>query len=180
MAEALLRARADERGLAVAVSSVGALFEDRAPEPGAIDAMERLGLDIAGHRSRIWNDEILCPPDLVVAMEQRQVHESAVARGSADATFTFPDLVARCRAVGPREDQTVPQYLAAVAVTWAPGGRADGGDLDVEDPMGRSNRAFRKCAARLSELVDAFVDLAWPVSQHHAEPLTPTVETRTT
>lgn len=178
MAEALLRARAEERGIALSVSSVGALFDDRAPEPGAIEAMERLGLDISGHRSRIWNEEILRRPDLVVAMEQRQVHEAAVARHSAQSVFTLPDVVARCQAAGARGDESIDQYLARVAVTWTPGARPDGGDLDIEDPMGRSNRAFRKCAAQLSDLIDAVVEMAWPVNQHAADPSPEPSETR--
>ncbi|MGI8710385.1 MAG: hypothetical protein ACR2LA_05270 [Acidimicrobiales bacterium] len=162
MAEALLRVRAVERGIDVAVSSAGELFEDRPAEPAAVDAMARLDIDISGHRSRIWDAELVQQADLVVAMEQRHVHDVVVAIGAIGTTFTLPDLVARATAAGPRGDATVAEYLVMLARSWPPGTRVGGRDLDVTDPIGGPRRAFRRCADQLGDLLDELVPLAWP------------------
>lgn len=178
MAEALLRARVAEAGLTVSVSSAGELFEDRPAEPGAIDAMDRLGIDLSDHRSRVWTPELVSSADLVIAMEQRHVYGVVVAIGALGTTFTFPDLVARARAYGPRGDEPLRDYLDTLARGWPAGTRVDGTDLDVVDPMGQSHRAFRRCADQLGDLVDALVPLAWPGASRLDGRSLPPVDTR--
>ncbi|MGI8755551.1 MAG: low molecular weight phosphatase family protein [Acidimicrobiales bacterium] len=180
MAEALLRARVADVGLSAGVSSAGELFDDRPAEPGAIDAMDRLGIDLSEHRSRVWTPELARGADLVITMEQRHVYEVVVAIGALGTTFTFPDLVARARAHGPRGIESMRDYLDILTREWPAGTRVDGTDLDVLDPMGQSHRAFRRCAAQLGDLVDALVPLAWPGASRLDARSLPPVDTRST
>ena len=61
-------------------------------------------------------------------------------------------------------------FAAAAAIIWGAGIQlsnhtdvlATRPDLEVADPIGGSNRAFRACAAELDQLIERFVRLAWP------------------
>lgn len=70
MAEALLRAEADARGLEeLEVRSAGTMASPDSPASrGAIAAAGEAGLDLAGHRSTPLSDELLDWADLVVCM----------------------------------------------------------------------------------------------------------------
>ena len=163
MAEVLLRARLEAEGIAATVSSAGALFDGRGAERGAIAAVEPLGLDLRSHRSRIYDEAILAPADLVITMEHEHVRQVVTTDGGRmHRTFTFPDLVARATQLGPRRAQTFGDWLELVASsrTTEDVMRADP-SLEVGDPMGLSKRAFRQTAAELEGLIDRFVALAW-------------------
>src|SRR5258706_10919652 len=70
MAEALLRARLEQRGVDATVSSAGITFEGRAATDEAIKAAAGYGVDITRHRSRIMSAELLDGADLIIAMER--------------------------------------------------------------------------------------------------------------
>jgi protein-tyrosine phosphatase len=173
MAEALLRARLDEREISgVAVASVGLLFDDRPAEPGAVAAMAKRGLDITDHRSRRVDDVLIADADLVVAMEQRHVRELVVGGADLDRTFTLPDLVMRAEAQL-RGDEGFLAWIDRLAVGRTAAEMLGAGTrLEVEDPMGGSRRGFRRCADVLADLVDRFVAVAWPLPDADAD-LTP-------
>ncbi|MCU1354605.1 MAG: hypothetical protein JWM89_23 [Acidimicrobiales bacterium] len=164
MAEVLLRARLAAVGVDATVSSAGFLFDGRAAEPGALAAMERVGLDLGAHLARTIQPAILGAADLVITMEHRHVREVALADGGDLArTFTYPDLVERAEHAGPRGDEPFSEWIAALA-EGRPSSEVLRADplLEVIDPMGQSNKAFRVCAEELQELGDRFVELAWP------------------
>jgi protein-tyrosine phosphatase len=163
MAEALLRGRADELGLDLTVRSAGSLFDGRGAERGARSAVSKLGLDLGPHRSRVYDAEMIAAADLVIAMEQRHVREiSLLVPGAFRSTFTLPDLVARAERTGPRREPKT-DWLARLGAGRSPSEvLASRPDLEVADPIGGSNRAFRACAAELGQLLDRFLRLAWP------------------
>lgn len=166
MAEALLRERSRSLGLELAVSSAGSMFDDRPAEGGAVAALAKLGIDLGQHRSRIVTPEIVSRADLVIGMEQRHVRDISVMPGaSLAATFTLPDLVARGASLGPRGPESSHDWLGRIGAGHSPADvLVSRPDLEVADPMGGSNRAFRRCAAELDDLVTRLLALAWPHS----------------
>lgn len=168
MAEVLLRQRVGQFGLPVTVSSAGLLCDLEAAQPHAISTLDRIGLDLRTHRSRIVDRAMIGGADLVIGMEMRHVREVAVIDTTAFArTFTLPDLVARAERVGPRVDRSFEDWLAEVGKDRS---RTDmiqhDRSLEVADPMGGSRRAFRRCADELTDLLDRFVAVAWPEVHH--------------
>lgn len=163
MAEALLRRRAEELAVPVSVSSAGLLLEHEPAEFYAVEAMDRLGLDLSRHRSRIVDRELVSTADLLIGMEPRHVREVSLLEPDAfDRTFAFPELVARAEAVGPRGSRAFDEWLVAVGEGRSRASALRGGPkLEVADPMGGSKRVFRRCADQLVDLVDRFAALAW-------------------
>lgn len=163
MAEVLLRGRAEARGLDLTVSSAGSLFDGRAAERGALAAVGKLGLDLGSHRARTYDAELIAGADLVIPMEQRHVREiSLLVPAAFRKTFTLPDLVARAERTGARREPLA-DWLGRLGAGRSPADvLATRPDLEVDDPIGGSNRAFRACAAELDQLLERFVRLAWP------------------
>ncbi|CAN5473668.1 low molecular weight phosphatase family protein [soil metagenome] len=162
MAEALLRRRFEDVEEPIVVHSAGFLFDGRAAEPGAIAALAKLDLDLGAHQAAKVTPEAVHRADLVLAMEQAHVRDLALLPGAELAKiFTFPDAVARAEHVGPRGDEPVTTWVRRLGVDRDPHQLLDRRpDLEVEDPMGRSKRAFRACAAELDDLAERFVALA--------------------
>lgn len=70
MAEGLARTYAASRGWAVEVASGGILdLNGRPAEPNAVRAMEEIGIDVRGHRSRQVSGELVAWADYILAME---------------------------------------------------------------------------------------------------------------
>lgn len=182
MAEALLRERSRDLGLDLVVSSAGSMFDDRPAERGAVAAMAKLGIDLGGHRSRIFTPEIVGGADLVIGMEQRHVREISVVPGASfTATYTLPDLVTRATSIGPRGQdpmEAMDVWLGRVGAGRSPAdAMADQPHREIADPMGGSSRGFRRCASQLDDLLGRFVALAWPReanSDHHGRDRHPT------
>jgi protein-tyrosine-phosphatase len=164
MAEALLRRRAEAASLDLTVRSAGSLFELRAPESGAVAALQKLGIDLGSHRSHIFDGEAIRRADLVIGMELRHVREICLIEPAAfRSTFTLPDLVLRAEAIGVRTDEPFDDWVARLGADRTPSDvLATRLDLEVADPMGASHRAFRRCAAEIDDLLARFVALAWP------------------
>lgn len=169
MAEALLRRRLEQLGVAADVSSAGLLFDGRAAEVGALVAMERSGLDLSTHAARKISTAILGQADLVIVMEHQHVREVVMTEGGdLHRTYTLPDLVARAEADGPRGDEPFADWAARLSQGRTPADVVRGdASLEVGDPMGRSKRAFRDTATELEVLIDRFVAMAWPVGGRH-------------
>jgi protein-tyrosine phosphatase len=166
MAEALLRDRLAELGLASAVTAAsrGMLDGGRPPLPEVIAAMASCGLDVAAHRSRRVTAEDLERADLTVAMGREHLRHAVVtAPGAWPRAFTLRELVRRGAAIGPRP----PGECLADWLARAHEGRqrtallGDCADDDVADPVGGPQRAYTDTAATLSGLVDRLTRLLW-------------------
>lgn len=180
MAEALLADRLDRLGVDARVSSAGLLFDGRAAEPEAVDAMADLGLDISAHRSRRLTPELAAHADVVIGMELRHIREACVSAGSPlDHTYTLPELVGRGEATGPRSGD-LDRWLARVGEGRTPSMlMRSRPELEVADPMGGSARAFRSCAAELTQLTDRLVSVLFPVAaRDRTAPATPAGSSR--
>lgn len=169
MAEALLRRRLDERAPTVAIGSVGMLFDGRAAEDGAVSAMKQLGIDLSGHRSRIQSVDLLAGASLILTMERMHVRELAVLSPDLfGRTFTLPEFVGLAVEGGPRPPaEPLRAWVERVGSERDPRDQlSSASNFEVADPMGRSRRAFRSCAAELDRYLTSLADLAWPPPTH--------------
>ena len=165
MAEAMLRHRLTERGVAAEITSAGFVTEDRPASPPAVELLAGRGMDLRAHRSRRVTVDHLGDPDLVLCMERMHVREVAVLDRDAFArTFTLPDLARRAEANGPRrEGEGLRPYLLRIAVGRRPTdvlGMAP--EDEVPDPYGRPAAAYRRTAETLDELLDVVVSHLFP------------------
>jgi protein-tyrosine phosphatase len=165
MAEGLLRTRLAQRGVVATVSSAGLSFDDHPATPEAVVAAGRHGVDIAPHRSRILDAQMVKDADLIIAMERFHAREVMVLDPEAPRrTFTLKELVRRAIAIGPRDaGEPLQSWLERAA-----SGRRTADllgqslDDDVADPYRRSDAVYDACAAEIDQLVTTLARLAWP------------------
>jgi low molecular weight protein-tyrosine phosphatase len=152
------------RGIPAEVSSAGILLDDRPAERNAIRVLAARGLDASTHRSRRMTAEMLDRADLIVGMERAHVREAAVLSTRSYArAFTLKELVRRAEEAGPRGDEPFSTWLTHLSAGRTPADHL-GRDADdeVDDPIGRGERYFRRTADEIEALVERFVDLAFP------------------
>jgi protein-tyrosine-phosphatase len=166
MAEALLRTRLAERAPGLTIGSIGQLFDGRSPERGAIKAMADRGIDISDHLSRKQTPALIADSALILCMEKVHVRDlSVLAPGTFERTFTLPEFVRLVEAEPPRTDRDLRRWVQRIGADREHLGYLSSSRVDeVADPMGRSTRVFRACAAELDDLVSRMVDRVWPVS----------------
>ncbi|MFP5321073.1 MAG: hypothetical protein ACLGIC_04415 [Acidimicrobiia bacterium] len=164
MAQLMLRARLEQRGVQADVDSAGFVTQDRPAPPEILDVLVARGLDGSAHRSRRLQAPDLQRPDLVLAMERQHVREVAVLdREAFERTFTLPDLARRARAHGPRRpDEDLRAYLHRISAGRRPADVLGVGDDEVADPYGRNAAAYRRAADEIEELLDVVVDHLFP------------------
>lgn len=133
MAEALLRATLAKRGQGLEklkVASFGLAAQDgQPPSANSVKAMQRIGLDVTGHRSRL--------------LTQADVDRSVVIFGMTESHLAalhsrfdvLPDFVLLLRDVLPTE---VPR--------------------DIPDPFGGGYRDYEECRDSMVEAVPAMVE----------------------
>jgi protein-tyrosine phosphatase len=165
MAEGLLRARLEARGIETIVGSAGLAFDDRPATDEAIDAAASKGADIGAHRSRIISRQLIDAADLTIGMERMHVREAIVlSRKCADRSFTLKELVRRGEATGARaHGEPLARWLERLVA----GRRAfellgESEDDDIADPYRQSPDVYRRCVNEISSFVDRLVGLAWP------------------
>lgn len=160
MAEGLLRDRLGRRGVDARVSSTGLVTEDRAASEHGVAAMQRRGIDIAGHRSRRLTAHQVETADLVIGMERQHVREAAVlVPGGLAKSFTLPELARRIRINGERfPHETVADYLGRIGMDRRPTDLlGEDPNDEIADPYGRSAKHYERTAAEIEELVDFVV-----------------------
>jgi protein-tyrosine-phosphatase len=164
MAEVLLQDRLAAAGVDAVVRSAGDLPGGVPASGGSVRAMAARGLDLSAHLSQSLTIELAERADLIVTMARRHLRSAVALRPDLwSRTFTLKELVRRAAAVGPRASEPFDAWLLRVH-----DGRQrmallgeDPAD-DVADPMGGPDREYEATAVELSELIDAFVALAFP------------------
>lgn len=171
MAEALLRARLAERGIGMSVGSVGQLFDGRAAEAGAVKAMAERGLDLTQHISQKQSAALIADSSLILGMEKVHVRDLAILKpGTFERTFTLPEFVRIVEGVPPRAGGDLREWVERLGSERDHLGYLSDMTADaVADPMGRSNRVFRACAAEIEGLIDRMVERVWPVATPDAQ-----------
>ena len=92
-AEAYLRRRSADRGVAVEVASAGFLYDGEPASETMAAAMAERGFDLSAHRSRISTCAMVDEADLVVTMERRHGRELSLRCGPR-GIFTLRGVVA--------------------------------------------------------------------------------------
>jgi len=164
MAEALMGRALADRGLDVAVSSAGLLYDGEPATVTGVDTMEAWGLDLTGHRSRRVTPDLLGSADLIVAMARQHVREAVVLRPDRyPRIFTLKEIVRRGTDVGPRPaDEPLEAWLARVHQGRRPTGQlGESPDDDVADPVGQGPAVYERTARELDDLITRLVDLLW-------------------
>lgn len=158
-----MRAALERRGAVATVVSAGTLAIDGSPATdGALATVGRLGLDLASHRSQSVTPELVGRADLILGMERQHVqHLVTVHDAALQATFTLPelaDLVARIEQRRP--DESIADWIERVA----PGRDAMVAMAapEIDDPIGRSNRRYRRTAQLIVDATDAVLDSLLP------------------
>ena len=166
MAEALLQRDVDALGIAdVHVASAGTLRDGLAAAEEVVELMDKRGLDVERHRSRVISPEMLASSDLILGMTRDHVREAALLDFDCFArSFTLKEIVRRGGAIGPRHrDEPVDAWIKRVAEGREPRDYLFADDDDIEDPIGRRFSFFKKTATEIEGLTTALTGLLWPL-----------------
>ena len=167
MAEAIASDLLARRDVDAEVVSCGVMEGGVAASSGAVRAMHRRGLDVSAHVSHRIDVETVDAADLVLTMERQHVTKVAeMSMGALHKTFTVREMAGLCGQLGRRPAGTpvedwideVHELRPRTSVLTAPG-------TDVEDPMGKPNRAYRRTADELEELLGTVVDSLFPAGR---------------
>jgi protein-tyrosine phosphatase len=162
MAEALLRRRFDERGVAANVGSAGFLGAGFAPMHETIITMAEDGIDVSGHQSRDVTPELISTVDLVLAMTRQHVIEVALLLPDHwQRIFQIRDFVRRADAVGRlAPGQSLDAWLAVVGAGRTRSGLLKGPlEDDIVDPVGGPRSGYEQTRRILDDLLTRFADL---------------------
>ena len=164
MAEAMLRAECSQRGMSDLIASAGvAAVPGQAATQEAVRAVRAWGVDLSGHRSRFSTHELVEGSSLVLTMEVAHVVRLVSSNPEGfPTTFTLRELVERVETVaGPRSDRPLQEWVAALNEGRSAGGLLARVDLDVADPYGHSEAAYRRCAEELHDLCSRAAVALW-------------------
>jgi protein-tyrosine-phosphatase len=153
-AEAVMRTHAQRMALPVEVRSAGELQEGLPATDEMVWAAKRLGHDLTGHLSTRLSDELVRWPDLIVTMTGMQVVDLVgVAVDLMPRTITLREW-AQATEDHPLSDWTPQGVTDWVApMTQRPINDLLSGQHDVEDPIGRPRRHFRRTAQEIDNLL---------------------------
>ncbi len=165
MAEAIASNILSTSGIDAAVASCGVMEGGSPASAGAVRAVARRGLDLSDHVSHQMDSVTVAAADLIVTMERR--HIAFVAELSITAvrrTFTLRELADLAVVVGPRRrGATVDSWIReADAMRMPEAVMSMGTESDVDDPMGGPNRAYRRTADQIEELLTVTLRSLFP------------------
>lgn len=152
---ALLEAHLRTAGVASHIQSAGTAADGQQPIEHAIRLLAARGIDVDDHISRPIAADDVRAADLILTAEQQ--HVVAIAGQWPDAfarTFTLPELVARARSVGPRDDRSLAEWLREIGVDRPTAlDYLDATDiLEVADPTGKSRAVWDASFSQIDAL----------------------------
>jgi protein-tyrosine phosphatase len=156
MAALLERLLATELGVgAVMIRSAGFGPVGLPAIPDAVDAMERRGLDVSGHRSSETTARLVDGADVILTAERDHVVKIAALSPSAfPRAMTMPEFLDRAAAgaVGEATDgRTARERLAMLTADRAAGAYLRSAVPEIDDPTGRPTRAFEAAVVALEQ-----------------------------
>lgn len=170
LAEVIARDALARREVNALVLSAGTLNGGFPAATGSVRVARELGLDLSAHRSRQLNRAMIDAADVVVTMESEHVLDIATLAPGAQAwSLTAKELSNRAELVAAHQGVAAHPGSSLTPDELQDWVRSAGmrpleallaEDLDVEDPIGRSVRAFRQTADELDRLLDTIFD-AW-------------------
>jgi RpiB/LacA/LacB family sugar-phosphate isomerase len=124
MAEGLLRHMTQERGGYEALSAGVGAVDGQRPSPYAIQALNELGIDISGQRSRMLTPDLVDRADYIFGMTQGHVDTIALLYPrAAEKTFLLREF-----------DDTLESF-----------------EKDIPDPIGEGLEVYRECRDKIEQ-----------------------------
>jgi protein-tyrosine-phosphatase len=165
MAEVLLRARLEERGIGAHVHSAGTLAWGGHATGNAQVAMQERGLDLSHHHSTALTRGLVQRADLVLGMTREHVWRvTGLSSDAAERAFLLGELLRLGAMVGGRDaegGETVRAWALRVARTRPDGPIGRYGD-EVDDPVNEPLHVYRATADRLDRDLTGVADLLAP------------------
>lgn len=156
MAEYFLRDEATRRGLAIDVRSTGThAWNGRAATVDGRKVMANFGVPIDDHRTMELDDRLVEWADLLICMARE--HEREVARTFPEAvprTFTLKGFLELLPAL-PTYEETGSWLDAAAGMRDVAEAISD---IDVDDPFGEREAAYRRVATEIKGLVERLAE----------------------
>lgn len=156
MAEGFLKWEAARRGLDLNVRSTGThAWHGRAATIDGRKVMNELGVPIDDHRTLELDDHLVEWADLIIGMSREHARDTIRAfPQSQRKTFTMKGLLELLPSLPPHDD-TEAWLEAADRIR----DRAEAlADLDIDDPIGEREAAYRRVATEIKELIQRFAD----------------------
>ncbi|HSS11852.1 MAG TPA: hypothetical protein VLL25_18330 [Acidimicrobiales bacterium] len=162
MAEALLRRRLDELGVAARVGSAGFLDDGLPAMDDAIATMAEDGYDLTTHRSRTVTTDMVDRADLVLTMtRQHTIELTLMAPDAWPRVFQLREIVHRAESTGRRApEQTFSAWLTDVGSGRTRAGLIGGRqEDDISDPVGQPRQEYDRTKRLLDELLSKLAAL---------------------
>lgn len=156
MAEGFLKWEAARRGLDLNVRSTGThAWHGRAATIDGRKVMNELGVPIDDHRTLELDDQLVEWADLIIGMSREHARDTVRAFPAAEGkTFTMKGLLELLPSLPPHDD-TEAWLEAAQRIR----DRADAlTDLDIDDPIGEREAAYRRVATEIKGLIERFAE----------------------
>jgi protein-tyrosine-phosphatase len=157
----LLEEQFKSEGVRALIRTVGFSNGGESPTDSTVRFLASRGIDVKDYLSHWMSDSGIAGADLILTSEHQ--HVVAIAGrwpGAFDYTFTFPELVERGEAAGPRGERTFEEWLAAVN-----DGRPNALDYldaavgEIDDPTGRAPAIWQACFVQLDDLTSRLATL---------------------
>jgi protein-tyrosine phosphatase len=174
MAQAIATRLLEARDARVTVSGAGSLGSGLRCPPEARAVMRMRGLDLSSHRSRTVIEALGATPDLIVGMAREHVRRVTDFRPELFIrTFTLKELVRHATQEKRRQpNEGLDAYIVRIQHGRRPWDLSGTNvDDDIADPIGRSKRAYERCAAEIEGLVRMLVDSVWPLANGDTQSL---------
>lgn len=166
-AAALATRLASEHSLPVEIGSAGLTSDGEPAAESMIHAATPFGVDLSTHRSQLVTVEMLSWADLVVTMTGRHVLAIVTMdTGARTRTLTLGEWAAAVHIDDPAPEwaatsssSATPAWTPDVIARWAqlvtdrPVDALLSRSTDVADPVGRSDRQFRRTAQEIDRLL---------------------------
>jgi protein-tyrosine phosphatase len=164
MAEGFLRHEASRRGLDIDTKSTGThAWYGRAATIDGRKVMGSLGVPIDDHRTLELDENLIDWADLIIGMSREHTRDTIRAFPTAERkSWTLKALLELLPTL-PADGETEAWLEAAWSQRDAVS--IQGADLDVEDPIGERESAYRRVATEIQELIERF---AAGLEQHAA------------
>lgn len=123
--------------------------------PDAVDAMERRGLDVSGHRSSEITTRLVDGADAILTAERDHVVKiAALSPPAFPRAMTLPEFVERAAIAVPTEgcgDQAVRELMEMLTANRAAGEYLRSAVPEIDDPTGSPTRAFEAAVVALEQ-----------------------------